>query len=94
MTRKFVIRRGAEVKGSMTISPKDETVGGVTAKVYWKNGEGFIMHAEGTTVPADGQAGFVKGCIFVDTDVVAGTSGLYVNVGTTSAANFDLVTDA
>jgi hypothetical protein len=53
-----------------------------------------IMRATGTDVPADTTAGYAKGCLFIDTDVAAGTSGLYVNVGTTAECNFDLVSDA
>jgi len=53
-----------------------------------------IVRARGTDVPVDGTAGYAKGCLFVDTSVAAGTTGLYVNVGTTSACNFDAVSDA
>ena len=52
------------------------------------------MYARGTDVPADTTSGYAKGCLFVDTDVAAGTTGLYVNVGTNTAADFDAVSDA
>ena len=68
------------------------TTSGVTALI--KNGSGMILLATGTTVPTDGGAGYAKGCLFIDTDVATGTTGLYVNVGTTAACNFDAVSDA
>ena len=55
---------------------------------------GNIILETGTTVPIDAVAGYAKGASFIDTDVAGGTSGLYVNVGTTASCNFDLVTDA
>jgi hypothetical protein len=67
-------------------------ISGVT--VLFNDASGNALMATGTTVPSDSGAGYAKGCLFIDTDVAAGTSGLYVNVGTTSACNFDLVTDA
>lgn len=53
-----------------------------------------VLYAKGTDVPADTTAGYAKGCLFIDTDVAAGTTGLYVNVGTTDECNFDAVSDA
>lgn len=66
----------------------------VSIKALLKDEDGMILLATGTGVPDDAVAGFAKGCLFIDTDVAAGTTGLYVNVGTTSAANFDAVSDA
>jgi len=78
------------VGGTLTIT--GSTASGVTALI--KDGAGMILLATGTTVPTDAGAGYAKGCLFIDTDVAAGTTGLYVNVGTTAACNFDAVTDA
>ena len=50
--------------------------------------------AQGTTVPTDATTGYAKGCLFIDTDVASGTSGLYVNVGTNTSCVFKLVTNA
>lgn len=55
---------------------------------------GNIINEVGTTVPTDATAGYAKGAFFIDSDVAGGTSGLYVNVGTTASCNFDLITDA
>lgn len=53
-----------------------------------------IAYATGTTVPADAGTEYAKWCLFVDTDVVTWTSGLYVNVGTDASCVFKLVTNA
>lgn len=72
------------------------TVAGTSAaiNVLMRDGDNKILYATGTDVPADDTAGYAKGCLFIDTNVAAGTTGLYVNVGTTTAANFDAVSDA
>jgi hypothetical protein len=98
--RLWIVRKAAqfwgnvEAQGSLICNPATETLGGQTVKVLIKDGAGMALLVTGTTIIADGQAGFAKGCLFIDTDVAGGTSGLYVNVGTTASANFDLVTDA
>jgi len=48
----------------------------------------------GTTVPSDGGALYAKGCLFIDTDVATGTTGLYCNKGTAAACAFTAVTQA
>lgn len=65
-----------------------------TGQVLLRDGNGFVVIEQGTSVPADSTAGYAKGALFIDTDVAAGTSGLYVNIGTTAASNFNLVTNA
>ena len=65
-----------------------------TTAVVLKDAAGDILVASGTTVPADTTTGYAKGCLFIDTDVVTGTSGLYVNVGINTSCVFKLVTNA
>lgn len=48
----------------------------------------------GTSVPTDDSDGYGKGCLFIDTDVASGTSGLYVNIGTDTSCVFKLVSNA
>lgn len=55
-------------------------------------GEGIYL-ARGTTKPADGAAGYAKGCLFIDTDASAG-SILFCNEGTVASADFDAVSVA
>lgn len=47
-----------------------------------------------TTVPTDTTTWYAKWCLFIDTDVATWTSGLYVNIGTNTSCNFNLVTNA
>lgn len=79
-------------KGEFPLAMKllGKTVG--TVKVLLKDSAGKILLATGTTVPTDSTAGYAKGCIFIDTDAGAGSQGAYVNVGTTAACNFDVIT--
>lgn len=65
---------------------------GVTALILDAAGKALL--ATGTTVPADAGALYAKGCLFIDTDVATGTSGLYVNAGTAASCSFKLVTNA
>jgi hypothetical protein len=51
-------------------------------------GEGILM-ARGLTVPTDGTSGYAKGCIFIDTNAIAG-SVFYVNEGTKSSCDFNV----
>ena len=64
----------------------------IKALIY--DADGDILYATGESVPDGAQAGFAKGCLFIDTDVAAATTGLYVNVGTTAECDFDAVSDA
>lgn len=43
-----------------------------------------------TTVPTTTTTWYAKGCIFIDTDVVAGTSWVYFNKGTNLSCEFEL----
>ena len=66
------------------------TIGAETFDVLLKDSTGKILLATGLTVPTDAGAGFAKGCIFIDTNVGAGTTGQYINVGSITACNFDV----
>lgn len=101
------MKEGLTIDGMLTGVPVFEaiklvgkTVNATTAgttnpiKVLLYDEGGYILYSTGLEVPTDATAGYAKGALHVDTNIAAGTSGLYVNVGTTSAANFDLVTDA
>ena len=65
---------------------------GVTALL--KDGDGKVLLATGTTVPSDGGTKYAKGCLFIDTDVATGTTGLYCNKGTAASCAFTAVTQA
>lgn len=70
---------------------QSETPGTTAVEVLAKDSSGKVIFASGVTVPTDTETGFAKGCIFIDTDVAGGTSGTYINVGTNTSCNFDLV---
>ena len=60
-------------------------------KVLSTDSSGDILFATGTTVPTNNESGYAKGCLFIDTDVGAGSTGIYENVGTTTDCNFDTI---
>lgn len=68
----------------MTINSQDITV-------YSQDENGDVLLAVGTATISDGAAGYAKGCLYIDTDVGAGSTGIYENVGTTTACNFDTI---
>ena len=65
---------------------------GVVGILLDENGKALL--ATGTTVPTDGSNGYAKGCLFIDTNVATGTTGLYCNKGTSSSCTFTAVTQA
>jgi hypothetical protein len=65
---------------------------GVT--VLLQDASGDALLATGTTVPTNDTAGFAKGCLFIDTDVAKGTTGLNCNKGTSAECTFTAVTQA
>lgn len=48
-----------------------------------------ILLACGNTVPANAATGYAKACLYLHTDGANGNETMYVNVGTSTAANFD-----
>lgn len=54
----------------------------------------LAIYVTGTTVPTNATSGYAKGCLFVDTDVATWTTGLYVNVGTSTSCVFKAITNA
>jgi hypothetical protein len=63
-------------------------------KVLIRDGTGDILYATGTDVPVDTTSGYAKGCLFIDTNVATGTTGLYCNKGTNTSCVFTAVTQA
>lgn len=77
---------------SVRVGGHKRVINSTTIQALLYDGSGNILHATGTTVPTGG-AGYAKGCLFVKTDAATGVKGLYENVGTTSAASFNLIGD-
>lgn len=66
-----------------------EKVGSTTTVLVWmKDANNKCAFASGTTVPTDGEAGYAKGCFFIDTDASAG-SIVYLNEGSTTSCDFN-----
>jgi len=65
-----------------------------TVTVLFRNSLNKVLFCTGTVMPPDAGTIYAKGCLFIDTDVATGTSGLYVNVGTSASCVFKLVTNA
>lgn len=61
---------------------------------YLADSNGDLLLCTGTVTVTGGGTGFAKGCIYIKTDVVAGTGGTYLNKGTNLSCNFTLVTQA
>jgi hypothetical protein len=87
---------GVEVEEALTASEgvvlKATAVSGVTTLLSDSNGDALL--ATGTTVPTDTATGFAKGCLFIDTNVATGTTGLNCNKGTNTSCVFTAVTQA
>lgn len=74
----------------MALPIEKTTEGGILLR----DGSGYIVLQQGTTVPADTTAGYAKGALFFDTNVATGTGGVYANKGTSASSVFSLVTQA
>ena len=73
--------------GELTEVGIDQKVGTHTVTVKERNVLGYVSKCEGADVPHDADAGFAAGCQFTLTS--AGT--IYLNVGSATSANFDLL---
>lgn len=70
---------------------KVTTINSQSIRVYDRDENGNVLFCSGLAFPTDAGAGYAKGCLFIDTDVGAGTSGLYKNDGTTASCDFNLI---
>lgn len=75
---------------SLGLTGEADTVGNTAVTVLLRDGANRPVVCSGTSVPTG--AGYAKGCLFIKTDVSTGSSGLYDNQGTTSAASFQVIT--
>lgn len=67
------------------------TINSQSVNVLQEDGNGNVLFATGTATITDAASGYAKGCLYIDTDVGAGTAALYSNVGTTTSCNFDIL---
>jgi len=68
-----------------------QTINSQSIKVLEIDVNGKVLFCTGTATITDAGSGYAKGCLYIKTDVVAGTSGIYENVGTTTSCNFDQI---
>lgn len=68
-----------------------ETVNSQSITVLEKDSNGDILRCTGTVTVSDGGSGYAKGCIYIKTNVSAGSTGIYENVGTNTSCNFDTI---
>lgn len=78
---------------SVALGGSERKIGAEQVNVLLYDTNDKVLYATGTTVPTSATAGYAKGCLFVDTDVTAGTKALYENIGSTSSCNFNLIGD-
>lgn len=76
--------------GTLTLRGDRSSTAAVNALI--RDWAGDILLATGTTVPTNADSGYAKGCLFIDTNVSAGTTGLYCNKGTSDSCEFTAVT--
>jgi len=88
---KFVVKPLNGIKNNGT--PIGATRAGTTnpIRVYEWDRSNKILKASGTEVPTDTTSGYAKGCIYIDENVTAGSTGFYENVGTSTSCNFDQI---
>lgn len=86
MTQYFT-REKVAVKQLQNIG-NTETPGSTAVTVLSKDSSGNVTEAIGNTVPTDAEAGFAKGCRFVDANLTDGLHPVYINTGDESACTF------
>ena len=73
--------------------PVSSTLAGTSGQilVLLRDRSNDMLIATGTDVPANATSGYAKGCLFIDRNVVTGTTGLYENIGTNTSCNFNAI---
>lgn len=80
--------------GEIILAGIPNHVGAEDVSVLLRNSVMDILYCTGLVKPTDHTAGYAKGCLFIDTDEVDHTTGLYVNIGTNLLCDFDAVADS
>lgn len=79
---------------SIQFNPQTGIVGTESVASLMFDNNGDCLFATGLTIPSNGDTGFAKGCIFIQTNVASGTGGVNLNKGTNTSCIFSLVTQA
>lgn len=78
---------------ALLIGGEQMKVGTPVVTIVDADKDGNVTRAYGASVPTDADRGYAKGCIFIATGGGVGTT-LYVNEGSASSADFNLVASA
>ena len=81
-------RKGSEVSH---LAARSTVVSNV---ILDKDPAGNITRCESNAAPTTTVAGFAKGCLWYNTAAAVGNNGAYINVGTTTVAQWQQVTSA
>jgi len=87
MYRKFRSKEIAKMFQPVGVSM---TPGSTTVTAMNLDESGKITFAKGATVPTDAEAGYAKGCYFVQTDGGIGTT-IYINEGSNTSCDFNAI---
>ncbi len=79
---------------AVQLAGETETINSVSVVGLEADPSGNLLYCQGLTVPTNGSSGYAKGCTFIKTDAVSGTSGVYENVGTNTSCIFTIVSPA
>ncbi|MHA1288244.1 MAG: hypothetical protein ACTSPB_12645, partial [Candidatus Thorarchaeota archaeon] len=86
-----MLLRSLNLSGTVISATKAGTTNVINALIY--DGNRKILVSTGTEVPTATTSGFAKGALHIDTNVEAGTNGLYENIGSTTSCNFNRIGD-
>ena len=79
---------------ALQLAGESETINSIAVTGLISDSNGDLLLCTGLTKPTDASTGYAKGCLFIDTDVATGTTGLYCNKGTNTSCTFTAVTQA
>ena len=81
------------INRAIKLAGETRKVGTPVVNVQEYDASGNVMRCTGATLPTDADAGYAKGCIFIDTSGSTGTT-VYINEGSASSAAFRLGSSA
>jgi hypothetical protein len=79
---------------AIQLAGESETINSQAVTGLLADSNGDLLICTGIVTITDGGTGFAKGCLYIDTDVATGTTGLYCNKGTNTSCQFTAVTQA
>jgi len=74
---------------ALLVAGENKKVGTPVVKIIMLDKDNKVTRATGATTPTDGDAGYAKGCMFVNTAGGVGTT-MYINEGSATSADFNI----